>query len=185
MKYGYEQTTISVIIQELSISRGAFYHYFNSKEECADAAVAEYVTDAVSQLRNMDCYDENACQRLKQAIKNAIILFHGNTEQHQIINKPENKVFHQKLMIAFTKNLAPFYAEIIQEGVAKNEFETSFPLETAEMLLTLSNFYLDISLFQWSQESVKEKIKALEELTNKALGTKKYIAFFDFYEEEK
>lgn len=33
LHYGYGQMIISVIIKELSISRGAFYHYLKSKEE--------------------------------------------------------------------------------------------------------------------------------------------------------
>lgn len=180
LKYGYEQMSISIIIKELSISRGAFYHYFQSKEECVDSAIGEYVNQSVTILRNMDNYSECAVIRLQKAIKNGISLFHDNIEQSKVINKPENAIFHQKLMIAFTKYMSPFYASIIKDGVISKEFETSFPLEIAEMLLTLSNFYLDNILFQWEENSMKNKIKALEELVNKSLGTEKYIAFFDF-----
>ncbi|MCC0647065.1 TetR/AcrR family transcriptional regulator [Clostridioides sp. ZZV15-6598] len=180
LKYGYEQMSISIIIKELSISRGAFYHYFQSKEECVDLAIGEYVSQSVTILRNMDNYSECAVIRLQQAIKNGISLFHDNIEQSKVINEPENAIFHQKLMIAFTKYMSPFYASIIKDGVISKEFETSFPLEVAEMLLTLSNFYLDNVLFQWEANSMKNKIKALEELVNKSLGTEKYIAFFDF-----
>ncbi|MGO1044707.1 hypothetical protein ACTPEO_18390 [Clostridioides difficile] len=35
------------------------------------------------------------------------------------------------------------YLEFLKDGVISKDFETSFPLEVAEMLLTLSNFYLD------------------------------------------
>jgi AcrR family transcriptional regulator len=180
LKYGYEQMTISIIIKELSISRGAFYHYFQSKEECVDAAIEDYVNRSVSILNNMDNHSECAAIRLQEAIRNGIELFHSNIEEEQVINRPENAVFHQKLMIAFTKCMAQFYSSIIQDGIKTNEFETPYPLEVAEMLLTLSNFYLDSALFQWKEESMKKKIDALEELANKSLGTKKHIAFFQF-----
>lgn len=180
LKYGYEEMTISVIMKELSISRGAFYHYFQSKEACVDAAIEEYVNRTVRALESMDVRGEGAPVRLKCAIQNGVMLFHGNVEQDRIINQPENAVFHQKLMIAFTKYLSPFYAAIIDDGIKAGEFDTAFPVEVAEMLLTLSNFYLDSQLFHWKPESIAGKIAALEELANKALNTKEYISFFKF-----
>lgn len=180
LKHGYEGMTISVIIKELSISRGAFYHYFQSKEECVDAAIAEYVNGSLTALKDMDNRKECAIVRLQKAIRNGIALFHSNIEQEQIINQPENAVFHQKLMIALTKLMAQYYSSIIQDGIKNNEFEVNYPLETAEMLLTLSNFYLDSALFGWEAASIQSKINALEELANKSLGTKKHIPFFQF-----
>lgn len=179
-KYGYEGMTISVIIKELSISKGAFYHYFQSKEECVDEAISEYVSSTVDILEDMDTKKDSATIRLQKAIQNGIALFHNNIEQEQIINQPENAVFHQKLMIAFTKFLAQYYCSIIQDGIENYEFETTYPLEVAEMLLTLCNFYLDSALFDWEEESIKNKVCALEELANKSLGTKEYIHFFNF-----
>lgn len=172
--------TISIIIKGLSISRGAFYHYFQSKEECVDAAIEDYVNRSVSVLNNMDNRSECAVIRLQEAIGNGIKLFHSNIEQEQVMNRPDNAVFHQKLMIVFTKCMAQFYSSIIPDGLKTNAFETPYPLEVAEMLLTLSNFYLDSALFQWKEESMKKKSDALEELTSKSLGTKKHIAFFQF-----
>ena len=180
LKYGYRQMTISVIIKELSISRGAFYHYFKSKEECVDAAIIEYVNQYISKIKNMDNHRECATIRLQKAIKNGFILFHENIKQAEIINQPENAIFHQKLMIALTKYMAKFYSCIIQDGIKSREFQTSFPLETSEMLLTLSNFYLDSILFKWEEKNMKNKIAALEELANKSLETKTYINFFQF-----
>lgn len=178
LKYGYEKTTLSVIIEELGISKGAFYHYFQSKEECADAAIAAYVSRSVPVLQGMDDAGECASVRLQRAILNGILLFHQDAGQDTFMNQPENAVFHQKIMIAFTKYLSPFYSSLIQEGLKNHEFETAFPLETAEMLLTLCNFYLDSDLFHWEPQSREQKINALEALANKALGTKTYLPFF-------
>lgn len=184
-QYGYEGMTISVIIKEISISKGAFYHYFQSKEECVDEAISEYVNSTVAILEDMDTKKDSATIRLQKAIQNGVALFHNKNEQEQFMNQPENAVFHQKLMIAFTKYLSQYYCSIIQDGIENHELETTYPLEVAEMLLTLCNFYLDSALFGWEIESIKTKILALEELANKALGTKEFIPFFNFgYQEE-
>lgn len=183
LQYGYEEMSISLIIKELAISRGAFYHYFKSKEECVDEAIASYIHSTVTQLQAMDIKKDSATHRLQAAIQNAVQLFHNYPIQTQLHTKKQNTVFHQKLMIAFTKHMAFFYADIIQDGVATKEFTTSYPLELAEMILTLSNFYIDIVLFQWDPQSLDRKVEALEELINASLHTKKYTSFFPFYDE--
>lgn len=178
LQYGYEKMTLPIIIKELGISRGAFYHYFQSKEECVDEAVKLFVENAVVEIKAMDNKTLSADVRLKMAVQNSISLFHQNKEQDRMMNQPENAVFHQKLMIGLTKYLAPYFAEIIEQGVEEKIFYTNYPLEIAEMLLTLSNFYLDKDLFHWDPETIPYKITAYEELINKGLGTTDNIGFF-------
>ena len=84
-----------------------------------------------------------------------------------------NAVFHQKLMIATVKLLAPVYREVISEGVAEGLFDTGCPLEAAEMILTLSNFYLDADLFHWDPEAVPGKVCALADAAERILGAHK------------
>lgn len=38
------------------------------------------------------------------------------------------------------------------------------------MILTLSNFYLDIDLFKWNEETMISKVNAFEELLTRSLG---------------
>ena len=40
---GYEQMSIQDILTSLQISKGAFYHYFNSKQAVLDGLVDEYI----------------------------------------------------------------------------------------------------------------------------------------------
>lgn len=178
MQYGYEKMTLPIIIKELGISRGAFYHYFQSKEECVDAAIKLFIENAIAQLKAMDNMKISADIRLKKTVVNSVTLFHQNTEQDMIINQPENAVFHQKIMIGLTKYLSPYFAEIIEQGIQEGVFYTNYPLEMAEMLLTLSNFYLDKELFQWDSQMIPQKIAAFEELVNKGLRTNEHICFF-------
>ena len=40
---GYEQMTIQDMLDELQISKGAFYHYFGSKQALLEALIEEHV----------------------------------------------------------------------------------------------------------------------------------------------
>ena len=77
-------------------------------------------------------------------------------------------------MAASVKLLAPHYAAILRSGTESGDFAVDSPLETAEMLLTLSNFYLNTAIFQWPDEDMPGKIRAFELLASKALGTKEF-----------
>lgn len=175
---GYENTTLTFIIKTLNISKGAFYHYFSSKEECADAAIEMHVKLWIKQIKEQDIKKLKADGRLNQTILNGIQIASSNKEQNERINSPGNAVFHQKLMISITKQFAPIYAEIISQGVQEGIFHVTYPLETAEMILTLSNFYLDIDLFQWNAETMTSKVTAFEDMLIRSLGAEKKIFSF-------
>ena len=47
---GYEQMTIQDVLDELDTSRGAFYHYFDSKAALLDAVIERMVDDAIAAI---------------------------------------------------------------------------------------------------------------------------------------
>lgn len=170
---GYEDTTLAFIIKKLNISKGAFYHYFSSKEECADAAIELQINRWVKELKEQDIKELKSHERLKQIILTGMIIASNNSEQNEKINSPSNLIFHQKLMVNIIKQIAPIYADIISQGVKEGVFDVRYPLETAEMILTLSNFYLDIDLFKWNEDTMSSKFAAFEEILTRSLGVEK------------
>ena len=169
---GYENTTLSYIIQTLNMSKGAFYHYFSSKEECADAAIDMYVTRWVKEITEQDTKELKSDERLKKTILIGANIATSNSEQNEKINSSSNAIFHQKLMVNIVKQCTPLYSEIISQGVNEGIFNVRYPVEAAEMILTLSNFYFDMDLFKWSEESMISKATAFEELLTRVLGAK-------------
>ncbi|MCO7125876.1 TetR/AcrR family transcriptional regulator [Sporolactobacillus shoreicorticis] len=178
IKNGYENTTLSVILQRLSLSKGVFYHYFSSKEECADSAIELMVNQCIAELLKEDLHDAEADRKLVHMILGTIHFFHGSRKQEELIDAPENMIFHHKLMVALTKQMAPVYAETIDQGISEGRFHLPRPLETAEMLLTLANFYLDIHLFKWDPKTMPAKVQAFEENMELLLGAQKGMFSF-------
>lgn len=172
MCHGYENTTLSLIIKEIGISKGAFYHYFPTKEACADAAVDMYAKACFKEISPQIEDNILADEKLKKLILACSMLFQKNKKNIENINSPSNTIFHQKLMVALVKELAPLYANVISQGVEENIFNTKYPLETAEMILTLSNFFFDIDLFGWNICDMQKKMVAFEELLTLALRAK-------------
>src|SRR6266852_3948180 len=48
---GYEQMSIQDLLDELSASRGAFYHYFDSKQELLEAVIERMVDAGLASIQ--------------------------------------------------------------------------------------------------------------------------------------
>ncbi len=179
MRNGYENTTLSLIIKELGISKGAFYHYFTTKEACADAAVDACAKACCQKVKQQLNENASAYINFKNLVISCSELFKENEKGMENINTPSNAIFHQKLMAALVKELAPLYAKVISQGVKEKIFDTNYPLETAQMILTLSNFFFDTDLFGWEPQEMPVKLLAFEELL--ALTLKAEPGLFSFF----
>ncbi len=178
MLNGYENSTVSLILKELKISKGAFYHYFTSKEACADAAVQRFAKESFEKVQQKIDIGVSASINFKNLIFACSTLFKENESNLKEINVPSNAIFHQKLMVALIKEMASLFSKVISQGVKEKVFETEYPLETAEMILTLSNFYFDADLFGWKSQDIPLKMLAFEGLLTQTLNAKP--GFFSF-----
>jgi AcrR family transcriptional regulator len=139
---GYEQMTTQDILEALQISRGAFYHYFESKQAVLMALV-ERIGEQGEQLllpiitdRRMPAQDKllrvfAMLNQFKQANLDLIFAF------MRIWYADENALFRQKLYLARIRRLAPLLSQIIQQGVAEGVFTTSHPDQAARTILAL------------------------------------------------
>jgi len=139
---GYEQMTTQDILEALQISRGAFYHYFESKQALLMALV-ERIGEQAEQLvlpivsdREMPAQDKllrvfAVLDQYKRANKDLLFAF------MRVWYADENALFRQKLYLARVKRLAPLLSQIIQQGVAEGMFTAAYPDQAARMILSL------------------------------------------------
>jgi AcrR family transcriptional regulator len=139
---GYEQMTTQDILEALQISRGAFYHYFESKQALLMALV-ERIGEQAEQLvlpivsdRAMPAQDKllrvfAVLNQYKQENLDLVLAF------MRIWYADENALFRQKLYQARLKRLAPFLSQIIAQGVAEGVFTTAYPDHAARTMLSL------------------------------------------------
>jgi AcrR family transcriptional regulator len=139
---GYEQMTTQDILEALQISRGAFYHYFESKQALLMALV-ERIAEQAEQLvlpivsdRELPAQDKllrffTVLDQYKQANLDLVLTF------LRIWYGDENALFRQKLYLARVKRLAPWLSQIIQQGVAEGVFTAAYPDQAARMILSL------------------------------------------------
>ncbi len=139
---GYERMTIQDILDALSISKGAFYHYFDSKPAVLEALTERMQTDVQQALIDLT-HDPDAIaldklqrffttfDRFRMAEKSMVIqLLH-------VWYTDDNAIVRQKVDAAIIKWRKPLLTETIQQGINEGILTTPFPDLAAEIILAL------------------------------------------------
>jgi AcrR family transcriptional regulator len=140
---GYGKMTIQDILDELHISKGAFYHYFDSKavvlEALVERMVAEQVEPALlaivrdshlTAIEKLQRYFDTAV-RWKTAEKTFVM------ELVRVWYSDENALARQKMMAMMVKYATPLFIEIIRQGVREGTFSTPYPEYASQVNINL------------------------------------------------
>ncbi len=145
---GYEQMSIQDILDALKISKGAFYHYFDSKQDLLDGLI-ERMLDEADQILHpiVDNSELSAVEKLRRyfdaggrwkVAQKAFML-----DLLRIWRSDTNALMRQKQEAAAMKRIAPVLAEIIRQGIAEGVFSTKYPDQFGSMLVGLSRGFED------------------------------------------
>lgn len=139
---GYEQMTTQDILEALQISRGAFYHYFESKQALLMALV-ERTGEQAEQLV-LPIVSDHEMPAQDKLLRFFAVLNQSKQENLDLVftfmrvwYADENALFRQKLYLARVKRLTPWLSQVIQQGVAEGVFTTAYPDHAARTILAL------------------------------------------------
>ena len=139
---GYEQMSIQDILDALKISKGAFYHYFDSKQALLEA-LAERMYDEAVQLVNpiLEQPDLSALEKLARYFNTAVT---WKTAQKaylisllRVWHADDNAIMRHKIFSKSIKNLAPLFATIIRQGILEGSLATPYPDQASELIFHL------------------------------------------------
>jgi len=139
---GYEQTTIQDILNASQISKGAFYHYFNSKQDLLEALVNRTTAAALDVIRPIvDDPDLPAMEKFSLIFNTAAA---WKTDRMDLMLSllrawyaDDNALFRQKTIGSSLKEFAPILAEVIRQGIVEGVFSTPYHDQIGEVLLSL------------------------------------------------
>lgn len=144
---GYEQMSIQDILDALKISKGAFYHYFDSKQSLLDGLVERMLDEAEQVMRPIVAADLPALEKLRRYLDTGSrwkITQKGlMLGLLRIWHTDSNAIIRQKQELAGIKRIAPMLADIIRQGIAEGVFTTKYPEQFAGTMLGLSRGFQD------------------------------------------
>ena len=139
---GYEDVSIAAILEELDASRGAFYHYFESKADLLEAVVARMTEAATATLIPViEDPDLGAVQKFEAFFAGIARYKADRTELVlglvRVWLSDENAIVRDKFRKSLLTDIAPLLARIVRQGQAEGAFTTHDADETARVLVAL------------------------------------------------
>jgi len=136
---GYAQTSVSDITKEINVSQGAFYYYFDSKEDVLVAAMEKQIALMESDfIRIANSSDLDEAAKLNSMINRFLSISASGKKIIGYIHQAKNATLHKKLMrVRPFANIAPVMADVIIQGCRNDRFHVERPLETSYLLLVL------------------------------------------------
>lgn len=140
---GYDRMTIRDILRELQISKGALYHYFDSKSAILEALVEHMQKDAETPL--LPIVQDGRLSASEKLNRFFTVLHDSRSAQKTFIAglartwfADNNAIVREKVDRALTQRRAPLLTSIIQQGIDEGAFKTRYPAQTSEIILSLS-----------------------------------------------
>ena len=168
---GYEQTSIQDILDALKISKGAFYHYFDSKQALLEALIDRMGEEA--QARFMPVMDDPslpALEKLKRYFGGALQWKAAQKDYMlallRVWYSDDNAIIRQKVLVKMLKWVAPSFSRVIRQGVQEGVFSTEFPDQATEIIISmitgLGNKFGEVILGQTSTMNAEERFQIMD-----------------------
>ena len=143
---GYEKMTIQDVLDGLQMSKGAFYHYFSSKEALLEALTDRMIEAAMSALHPIEVDTQMpALEKLRRYMNTAT---QWKAERIDLLlplvrvwYHDDNLVARQKFFTKSTQSTAGFMTDVICQGVREGTMTTPYPEQVGELILAL---FLDL-----------------------------------------
>jgi AcrR family transcriptional regulator len=139
---GYEQMSIQDILDELGVSRGALYHYFDSKSALLDAAMERMLETGTAIAREVAADPSmTATEKFGAVFTNIASWKNARRELMlqllEIWYSDENAIVLQRLRRGMTERMTPILAEIIGQGCDEGTFTVDSAEDAAQLCVAL------------------------------------------------
>lgn len=139
---GFDRVSIQDVLEAADASKGAFYHYFGSKQELLEAVVERMVEQGVAVIRPV--VDDPGLPATRKLERMYAVGAGWKAEHRDLIVRTmelwasdANAELRDRVQGASHDRLVPLLALIIRQGVGEATFRVDDPEATAEVLAGL------------------------------------------------
>jgi len=167
LEKGYEKTSLQDIINGLGgLTKGAIYHHFASKEEILIAVVeriSKSNSEEMARLRDDDTLTGR--EKLERMFSDSLT----NPEQKNMFALTPNLLENPRLLSYYMRTVAymiipEYIAPVIRAGVEDGSIVTDYPDELADVIMFLTDVWVNPVIFRMSDEQMARRIMLINEL---------------------
>ena len=139
---GFDAMSIQDVLDELDASKGAFYHYFDSKQALLEAVVERFADAALITIAPVLSDTTLPAIRKLERIFSGIASFKAQQKEFvlgiiEVWNSDGNAIVREKLRRLTVNRLVPLLSVVIEQGINEGAFAAQSPGETAMVLTSL------------------------------------------------
>ncbi len=180
---GYERTSINDIIDSVGVSKGAFYHYFDSKDAIMEAVVVALNAQYIAGIQAVVADDTlDAITKWKQLMR---VGGHWKIDQKddlraisRTLRMDENWRLRDRLNTERAKLMSLECYPIIVQGIDEGVFNAEHPQEAMEYafsIMTLASgacvdILLNPDVYKYPLTLARSKLKAAQSAIERILG---------------
>jgi AcrR family transcriptional regulator len=144
MQQGYERTSVNAIIEAVGVSKGAFYHYFKTKEDLLNDLAARAADQALALVRPLVNDPRLSAVEKLNALFGRTNAFKAENRDlmvaiAQVFYSDDNMLLRRRMQATSSERVTPVLARIIEQGNAEGSMSVRYPLETAQFVLTIGS----------------------------------------------
>jgi AcrR family transcriptional regulator len=145
---GYEQMSIQEILDELGISKGAFYHYFDSKPALLEAVIERMLQEALTHLRPIA--DDPRLPALEKLQRFFDVAAQWKTARKALLLEfvrawyaDHNAIVRHKWLAMMNRSAIPILVQIFNQGVREGVLDVRYPDQVGSVFLALMQGFGD------------------------------------------
>lgn len=155
---GYEETSVSDIMERAGGAKGMFYRFFESKEKAMQALGDRMFLENNPFEAVRARTDLNGLQKIREVLAMDRADGERETVNAQAVSILKDPRILAAAMEVNRRVLTPLWFELIEEGRRDGSIQTEYARELSE-LLPLVNFWLMPSVFPANAEEIMHKCK--------------------------
>ncbi len=142
-KKGFDETSIQDILDALEISKGGFYHYFDSKNALLEAICRKRSAADIERMRTEMLPGKlTPVQKLNRLLTSINIFNHSDARYAAMVLKTGyidgDMHFRDQMRRFMTEELTPMLDTVLREGMADESFFIRNPGKTGKLILMLA-----------------------------------------------
>jgi len=141
---GYDGTSVNDILEATGLSKGAFYHHFESKTDVLEALVDRMGDQGVAQAEALlEQADDSIAAKLNAFFQGGnrykLANVDGLRNLVRVYNKEENWRLRQRGQEKLIEKIVPILARVLSEAKQRGEISIDDASETARVLMHLAS----------------------------------------------
>lgn len=163
---GMENVNVEDVVREVGVTRGAFYHYFKSREELVAGVMYKAFEDDNPFLLLDKQKGLNALEKLRFLVKLNLQprLEISESMREQMKSLTKNAVVFKNEMIFQVNVMAAYIERLLLEGNEDGSMNVAFPKQASQTISLLVASWLNPYVFEVPYEEYVDKVLFFEQL---------------------